>query len=316
MIAIDPDRRLFYEGSSHYGYGIWPSPMVSIATVLSPDADISILPPSTTDLGHAELIYREDSFDPVTRVRRGRFYINPQGSQPQEWHVQTHPAFREEVGNRDHQGNLIKRLYGFQRWSAFAKLHPEKTSSLVALGTSDAFTLWRVIGIERIVTGEDMVTLRARSAMGVLPELQSHLVPAVGREAVFQTIDKVVEAAYRAGPESVIDRCRDAAQASLGVWMAYRFSDDGMRRIDLGDQIKALEKNEPSNKLPVIVVSVGKAIARLHARCKPNEQVRQAGRVPEEGDAESAIAMLGLLLREFGWCGQKLVVARGVNADS
>jgi len=138
--------------------------------------------------------------------------------------------------------------------------------------------------------------------MGVLPELQSDLVPAVGRDTVFQAIDKVAEAAYRAGPESVIDRCRDAAQASLGVWMAHRFGDDGMRRIDLGDQIKALEK-QSSKELPVIVASVGKAIARLHARCKPNEQIRREGRVPEEGDAESAIAMLGLLLREFGWCG-------------
>ncbi|MDT3706099.1 MAG: hypothetical protein ROZ09_04690 [Thiobacillus sp.] len=302
MIAIDSDRRLFYEGTSSYGHGIWPSPMVSIATVLSPDADISILPASSTDLGHAKLLFREDTFDPVTRVRRGRFYIHPGGLQPQEWYVQTHPAFKEEVGNRDHQGNLIKRLYGFQRWSAFTELHPEKSSSLVALGTADAFTLWKVIGIERIVTGEDMVTLRARSAMGVLPELQSDLVPAVGRDTVFQAIDKVAEAAYRAGPESVIDRCRDAAQASLGVWMAHRFGDDGMRRIDLGDQIKALEK-QSSKELPVIVASVGKAIARLHARCKPNEQIRREGRVPEEGDAESAIAMLGLLLREFGWCG-------------
>lgn len=300
MIAIDTDRRLFYEGSSNYGHGIWPSPMVSVATVLPPDADISGLPTPSSDLGHAKLIFREDSFDPVTRVRRGRFYVNP-GFQPQEWHVQTHPVFKEEVGQRDHQGNLIKRLYGFQRWAAFTELHTEKTSPLVALGTADAFTLWKVIGIERIVTGEDMVTLRARSAMGVLPEIQMALVPAEGREKVMQTTEKVVEAAYRAGPESVIDRCRDAAQASLGVWMADKFSDDGLRRIDLGPQIKALEKRMAED-LPVIVVSVGKAIARLHARCKPNEQLTREGRLLIEDDAESAIAMLGLLYREFGWC--------------
>ncbi|GBL45710.1 hypothetical protein SFMTTN_1521 [Sulfuriferula multivorans] len=300
MIAIDTDRRLFYEGSSNYGHGIWPSPFVSIATVLPLEMDLSAMPTSSSDLGHAKLIFREDTFDPVTRVRRGRFYFNL-GFQPQEWHVQTHPAFKEEVGNRDHQGNLIKRLYGFQRWPAFTELHPEKTSPLVALGTADAFTLWKVIGIERIVTGEDLVTLRARSAMGVLPEIQMDLVPTEGREKVMQTIEKVVEAAYRAGPESVIDRCRDAAQASLGVWMADKFSDDGLRRIDLGPQIKALEKRMAED-LPVIVVSVGKAIARLHARCKPNEQLTREGRLLIEDDAESAIAMLGLLYREFRWC--------------
>lgn len=301
MIAIDTDRRLFYEGTAYYGHGIWPSPVVSIATILPPSGGTSPVPKSS-DLGFAKLIFREDAFDPVTRIRRGRFYVNP-GTQPQQWYVQTHPAFKEEAGQRDRQGNLIKQLYGFQRWSAFTELQPGKTSQLVALGTADAFTLWKVISIERIVTGEDMVTMRARSVMGVLPEIQSDSFPAVGRDKVMQTIDKVVEAAYRAGPKSVIDRCRDAAQASLGVWMADKFGDDAMRHRDLGQLIKVLEKPSDQDS-PVIVVAVGKAIARLHARCKPNEQIRREGRVPEEDDAESAIAMIGLLFREIGWCGR------------
>jgi hypothetical protein len=83
--------------------------------------------------------------------------------------------------------------------------------------------------------------------------------------------------------------------------MAERFNDEGMRRIDLGAQIKALEKQD-QGVVPVIIVSVCKAIARLHARCKPNEQVKREGRLPVEGDAESAVAMLGLLLRELEWC--------------
>lgn len=300
MIAIDTNKRLFYEGSGNWGHGIWPAPVISLATVLTPEVDISALPTATSDLGHANLVFREDAFDPVTRIRRGRFYIRP-NVQPQEWHVQTHPAFKEEVGTKDHQGNLIKHLYGFYPWSAFTELKPERADRLIALGTRGAFTLWNVLGIERIVTGEDMVTLRARSVLGVLPEIRPDLVPDAGRGKVMQSIDKVVESVYRAGPESVIDRCRDAAQASLGAWMADRFSDDGIRSIDLGDQIKSLEKRD-SEILPVIIIAVCKAIARLHARCKPNEQVRREGRLPEEGDAESSVAMLGLLLRELGWC--------------
>ena len=299
MIAIDADRRLFYEGSGNYGHGLWPSPVMSIATLLSPDFDLAVLPLPSSDLGHSKLIFREDTFDPVTRLRRGRFYINP-GFQPQEWHVQTHPAFHEEVGQRDHQGNLVKRLYGFQRWSAFTELQPEKTTSFVALGTKDAFSLWTVIGIERIVTGEDMVTLRARSTFGVLPEVRADLIPAIGREGVLQTMDKVVEAAYRAGPESVIDRCRDAAQVAMGVWMAEKFDDEGLRVTELARQAKVLEGRAGENS--VVAVAVARTIARLHARCKPNEQLKRESRLPVEGDAESAIAMLGLLYREFRWC--------------
>lgn len=299
MIAIDADRRLFYEGAGNYGHGIWPSPVVSMATLLTQGQDTEPQIVESPDLGHAKLIFREDAFDPVTRVRRGRFYINP-GNQPQKWHVQTHPAFQEEIGHRDHQGNLIKWLYGFQRWSAFTELHPEKASSLVALGTRDAFTLWTVIGIERIVTGEDMVTLRARSTFGVLPEVHADLIPAIGRNGVLQTMDKVVEAAYRAGPESVIDRCRDAAQVAMGVWMADKFEDNALRLTELARQAKALEGR--AGESTVVTVAVAKAIARLHARCKPNEQLKRESRLPVEGDAESAIAMLGLLYREFRWC--------------
>lgn len=299
MIAIDTNRRLFYEGSGNWGHGIWPSPVISVATVLTTEGDLSLLPSTTDDLGHAKLVFREDSFDPVTRIRRGRFYVGS-NVQPVEWHVQTHPAFKEEVGPRDHQGNLIKQLYSFFPWSAFVELKREQSEQLIALGTQGAFTLWHVIGIERIVTGEDLVTLRARSTMGVLPEIQIEHVPEVGRDGALQTLDKVVDSVYRAGPESVIDRCRDAAQACLGTWMADRFDDADMRTIDLGAQIKRLEKQEDS--VPVIIVSVCKAIARLHARCKPNEQVRREGRLPGEGDAESAVAMLGLLLRELEWC--------------
>jgi hypothetical protein len=145
-----------------------------------------------------------------------------------------------------------------------------------------------------------MITLRARSALGVLPDIQPDRVPEIGRDKVMQTIDKVVESVYRAGPESVIDRCRDAAQASLGVWMADKFNEDGMRCIDLGAQTKSLEKRNGED-IPVIIIAVCKALARLHARCKPNEQFRREGRLPEEGDAESAVAMLGLFLRELGW---------------
>ncbi|MHB1301421.1 MAG: hypothetical protein ACYCY8_11220 [Burkholderiales bacterium] len=299
MIGIDSDRRLFYEGSGNYGHGIWPSPVISVAHILPPDGDLSGMPKSP-DIGTAQMVFREDIFDPVTRVRRGRFYINP-GQQPQEWHVHIHPAFTFESGV-DTQGNIIKRLNTFRRWFAPPELQRETGKRIVALGASGSFTLWKLVGIERIVTGEDLFTLRARSPLGVLPEIQPDLVPDNGRIQVLETMEKVIETAYRSGPESVIDRCRDAAQASLGVWMNGRLNDSTVRRIDLGDQIKKLEGLEEFKDRPVVLIGVGKTLSRLHARCKPNEQMRREGRIPVEDDAESAISMLGLLYRELGWC--------------
>lgn len=297
MIGIDTDRRLFYEGSGNYGHGVWPSPFVSIASTLQADWTAADLP-SASDLGRAKLVFREDFFDPVTRIRRGRFYVNP-GAQPQEWHVQTHPAFKEEVGQRDFQGNMVKRLYTFQLWSAFSEFRSPTSSRLVALGFADAFTLWRVIDIERIVTGEDLVTMRARSPMGVLPELSTSAIPSIGRDKVLREIDKVSDAAYRAGPESVIDRCRDTAQVCIGLWFSDREGNPDHRKLDLSLLLDKVESSI-TEKTPWVLLNAARIIARLHAR-KPNEQIRYHSRDNSEGDAEVALANLGLILRELRW---------------
>lgn len=294
MIAIEPDRRLFYEGSSNYGHAIWPSPVVSLATIIKSSEDWSRLPRSD-GLGPTSLVFREDFFDPVTRVRRGRFYAGP-GQQPKDWYVQQHPAFVDEVGSRDTQGYIRKSLFGFLPWSAFANLKEINRSVLVALGVEEAFSLWRVIDIERVSTREDLVTLRARSPFGVLPDIDEAALPSVGREKILETVSKAIDTAYRAGPESVIDRCRDATQAALGAWMSQKFGEDKWRTIDLGKQIEALKSKDC-----VILENSANVLARLHARVKPNEQVKREVRVPTEQDAECALSLLGMILRELGW---------------
>lgn len=294
MIAIEPDQRLFYEGSTNYGHAIWPSPVVSLATIIKSSDDWSRVPRSD-GLGPASLVFREDFFDPVTRIRRGRFYIGPD-QQPQSWYVQQHPAFVDEVGSRDAQGYIRKSLFGFLPWSAFSNFKETSGSALVALGVADAFSLWRVIDIERISTREDLVTLRARSPFGVLPEIDEMALPTFGREKILDSISKAIDTAYRAGPESVIDRCRDAAQAALGAWMSQEFGEDKWRIIDLGKQIEALK-----GKDRVILENSANVLARLHARVKPNEQAKREVRVPAEQDAECALSLLGMILRELGW---------------
>lgn len=52
---------------------VWPTPVVSIATLMASEADWETLP-SSPHHDNAKLIFREDSFDPVTRVRRGHLY--------------------------------------------------------------------------------------------------------------------------------------------------------------------------------------------------------------------------------------------------
>src|SRR3954471_2108591 len=117
-IAIDDNRWLFYEGThGAYGHAIWPSPSVNLATVLRPDASIEDALPKSDFINEARMVFREDSFDPVTRIRRGRLY-KAYDTRPEDWQVQPHPAYATEdmVHSQRIDGRLSKRLYAFHAW--------------------------------------------------------------------------------------------------------------------------------------------------------------------------------------------------------
>lgn len=286
------NESLVYEGEGTHGHAVWPSPTVSIAAVLRVPIQSSQLPRSN-HLLDAKFVFREDSFDPVTRIRRGRMYEATR-TRPEEWFVQVHPAYYDEVQLAHIKGGIRKRIYAFQAWPAFRELGESRTAALIALGTVDAYTLWRIIDIERIVTGEDLLTLRARNSLGVLPDLNLGVIPQDGKEKLKEVIDRLANSAYRAGPEDVIESARAAASWSLCVFLADRDSKPELLTKDIGELIPLLENTRMLKFLAQI-------FARLHSRAKPNEQERYATRPLLEGDAEYALAAVGILLRELGW---------------
>lgn len=295
MIGIDPDKRLFYEGSSNYGHGLWPSPTVTVASIVNKEADLKDIHPSN-DLGFAKLVFREDSFDPVTRIRRGRFYANP-GTQPQEWHVQQHPAYAFENGQSP-TGIVIKWMYGFRPWPASAYI--DLTVSQIALGIKDVYTIWRPLTIERIVTGDDLVTLLARSSFGTVSELDARKVPEPERQRTVESYKALVDTALRAGPESVIDRSRDLVQVLLAGFLKHSLADEPGSREDLSGQVKRLHQNENSKQRHVLLGAAG-VVARLHARAKPNVRDELNLRPITEEDATFALQCASAVIRELNY---------------
>lgn len=287
LIAIDNNDQLVYQGSTAgYGYGLWPQPVLSHATLISAVGDLSLIPASA-HLHDATMVFREDSFDAVTRIRRGRLYrVLPQ--RPTLWHVSP-PAVQPYTDQRQ------LHLYGFDS-NLVGNMHVQVNKALIALGTRDAYTMWRIVGCERIVTGEDLLTLRARASLGGLPELIEVAIPEDGRAKVRETFEKLGEAAYRAGPESVVDRARDVAQWCIGTWLADRRNDPSLRTVDLWDLAGKLEEKDYA-----VLRNTGRSLARLHARVKPNVQEQKSTRPVTEDDAEFALVAIGMLLRELDW---------------
>lgn len=286
-IGIDRDKGLVYEGSGNYGRAVWPSPVVTPAKILfSSDGDIKAH--ASSDLfGYR---FREDSFDPISRIRRGRFYLANQ-SQPKEWYVQPHPAMPLEALDVVDKHEIRKSLETFNGNPIWHKyIQGRQELPLVLLGVDDRFTVWTIINVEAISTGEDLVTLKARSSFGILPRIKADKIPKSFRSKLNETLNTFVDEVHRSSPVSVIDRARDAATHIL---LAY-FDLQGEAAKDLGVLVKRLEQE----KL-IIAANTANIIARLHARAKPSEQEKRELHAIREQDAELAIQCIGTLLCEL-----------------
>jgi hypothetical protein len=294
-IGVDVTEGLVYEGGRERGIGVLPTPMLFVATLLGRDISTDAIP-EEDNLDLAELLFREDSFDAVSRLRRGRLYERGEGSQPHQWHVRPHPGTTHVGAHVTTSGIYPHVLHGFRAFSARLRLSSGAQPSILVFGTRSAYSLWRVVDIERTVTGEDLVTLRARSSLGLLPELLESSVPADALPKVKEVLETLAQSAHTSAPSSVIDRARDVALTCIGAWLAEKKGDRVLRTKELGVLADGADEEKH-----VITASVARSIARLHASAKPNEQERRAARPPMEADAEYALAAIGLMLRDIRW---------------
>lgn len=279
-----------------YGHAVWPQPHISRAKIIESEVDWKN-PPKAHDM--LTLVFREDTFDPLTRIRRGRLYNPPVGTaQPQMWRVQPHPAYNEQRQADHNGGYLEKSLLSYVPYTELAQKSRGGMGTTVLLGEGGAISAWTVISIERNFNGEDFVTLRARSNFGRLPEIEPNAIPEAVRHEVDEAVSGLVDRAFRESAVSLIDRCGNAAQLILSRWLSATYNDDRCLTKDLSAIAKHLEDNYKDR---VVLVCSVKILARLHARGKPNEQVDKNIRPPIEADAETALALVSTILLEIGW---------------
>lgn len=286
-IGIDKNLALVYEGDSNYGRGLWPTPVITPAKfVYSTDEDLKAC--SSSD--HFGYRFREDSYDPIARVRRGRFYC-AQDSLIQRWKVARHPGSPFDSIAPDIHGfsKNLETFYGNPIWYKY--IQGKKELPLVLLGIDDRFTAWTIIGVEAVASGEDLVTLKARNSFGILPRILDGKVPEAFQAKLKETLETFTDEVHRSSPVSVIDRARDVMTHAL---LAY-FNLRGDSAKDLGALAKNLEEDKK-----YIGANAARIVAQLHARSKPSEQEKRGLRLIREQDSDLAIQCVGTLLCEIG----------------
>lgn len=277
-IGICTQRGSVFEGSPEEAYRIHPAPVLSrFHFVDDPRA-------KQTDDAFSPLpyLFREDYFDPVTRVRRGRVFSAMDFSQPKDWVV-------ADAGLADLRASVIQYQRDYQT-IAEKRTHVGSLPD-VQLGSPPFVTIWRVVQVEVDSGGTPILMLKSYRSLGEVPPLRAAEIPGDVRTALMEALEAVENSANRQGPSDVVERCRNALSIILGQLA-------GDRSLDLQKAIDKLPKKGSKEELKAIA---GRIVARLHSRGKANEEYKYKTRPLIDEDAQLALRCLGLVLRDCNW---------------
>lgn len=288
---------LVYEGMGAADIPSIPTPSVTQAKLIKTDSDWQDLPRGLA-VDPMRWLFREDSFDSVTRIRRGRLYEpQPGQGQPSQQRVGPHQFEDPMMRQVGAGGRVAKSLFTFAACHPLLNLPNQGQGMTLALGDARAAAPWRIIQTEVLANGSVMVTLKSLSVFAIIPEVNYGQVAVEHRQGVADAVERVLNSAFREAPTSVVDHCRAALTVLLSRWLVQTGRENvAALALDLGVLAKRMEAHEMS-----CVANAAQIVARLHARGKPNEQQARGLRPPESGDGEFALESVGLTIRELGW---------------
>jgi hypothetical protein len=295
-LGIDKSQGVVYEGESSWGLRpIFPAPhLFDMQIADTPPEAVKKLIDASNNI-FKKLLFREDGFDPISMVRRGRVYEPEQQGQPQDRVVPLLNA-AEATYNNQMQGGVRKSLYTFQRYAVSIRV--PSVHRYAAIGSETAYSLWQVVSIDRMYMEEELLMLRPVYSMGALPDLDLSEVSEPWKSQLEGTVRKVVDAMKLANADSIIELCRHAASAAL---FAHFHKDiQELHKTDLGKLAERAGKDDKR-----IVENCGKVIANLHSRIKPNIQVQHGCRIVSDRDAELAICCLSCILSDLKFTNEK-----------
>ncbi|MCF7818755.1 MAG: hypothetical protein K9M54_12840 [Kiritimatiellales bacterium] len=221
--------------------------------------------------------FREDLFDPVSRIKRGRVYRR--NASNLTWH-----RFAETEHEKNESMNGMVKM----DLPSYGRIGISNRFKYASIGTEQSHTAWRIVAVEQMITDEELITLQPVLFMGILPDVDASLIPSDIRQSLLEALEGVVTDMKRAMPGSVIDRCRGAAALALQTLK-------GCKGKDLGKQANHVET---VHKKCVIAWSA-KIINTLHTRAKENIRHDNQYRPPNERDAELAVHCLACILTEL-----------------
>ncbi|MEK6663376.1 MAG: hypothetical protein AABY73_05860 [Pseudomonadota bacterium] len=296
VLGVEESRGLVFEGHDTYGaHLVWPVPIMTPAQFVDTSAN-ELLGANTGSV--VAYYFREDMFDPVSRIRRGRFYkfLGTKGAQ---WYVFPFPhVIIPQVKTNDDGLISVPSLGEYRSCAISAELSNLGIShAAVVLGKGKSSTIWSIIHVETGFTGEEMVTLKARQSLGALPELDMKKLQEMQGRNIQEALQTLEDDYHLASPESVVDRANEAATRIMNAFLQLKShspQDSLFKAITEASKLNQQDKKE-------IVRNAADVVRLLHGRTKYAVQREKNTRVVREQDAELAVQCIGVMLCDLGW---------------
>lgn len=297
-IGICPHSHNVYEGSpAGNATRIFPAPLLIPIRFLGPDG----LPAIDNHEGYSAEIFREEFFDPITKVRRGRVFTRRyQNSYQLDWRVQD--PWRTDLPTERWAGGTAQKV-NLLTWSTdnlqdLRKPENKRHRPKVVLGWEEHCTFWQIVSVETPIRSGPVLTLKALFSLGDLPELSEEAIPEPICAELLKRWDALDGTLNRFSAIEVIDRCRDLLAVVFG-----HLSGDETRDLSksVGAYMAGKKAEGPERKGEDMLTWSAGIVARLHARGKPSEQKRLNLRPPTDSDAQLALRCVGFILLDLGW---------------
>lgn len=299
LIGIHEVTKAIYQGQTKAnGHYITPQPMLSQMS-FGKDFDVvknSLTPNPAPD--EYSFIFREDSFDPTSQIRRGRVY-SASTTKPEEWSILPHESQLVKKSQLTGTGQLQQqRLTTFNSYSLRRFLVENNCTKLtILMGLKDSFTKWKLVNIETNYIGEELITLRATSSLGVIPDIDYSHFDAEEKFPIRERVNKLIDVLYTGSVESIVDRAGEACLAILQALIRKTIpTSKGLTlhtALEKMDEIQGLKNRK-------ILKTACELLKFLHSRGKASFQDQHGTRSLNQSDSQAAIECFSIVIYELG----------------
>jgi hypothetical protein len=297
FLGFHESTNLIYEGFST-SVGIAPDPQPPCAQIGFAEsiekAKETLVGTRTYDFNY---IFREDSSDFITRLRKGRIYKATE-TRPENWCLIPHKAQLHNKMQLTQHGQLQgQRLFTFKNFSLRHHLSSKRfQDQVVLIGTKEIFTKWIIVGIEPSHSGEEIVTLRAQNSNDVIPSINFNKIRKEDRSIVTEKYEKFLDVVYTSSVESIVDR---ACEACLAIILSkLRESNPDIKGLTLDKALEASTKDEKLSKRKILQTAAD-LLKLLHSRGKQSFQEQHNTRSLNYHDAQAAVECLSIVINEL-----------------